>query len=233
MRIRQSVWQQIRCRSSDGRLLDIVIKVVPESHYADTENSALQYLAEHSPGFSGPKPHGLIRLRGFVLMFMSYMPSTTLKDVCPKLTVHHKVSIQGQLDCLFTQLRSIKLPLGGRLGGTAGEGVSDSHAWVEHADNETVIQTALGFRDFQFAIESPTGPEYCNTLKNLLPLPDPNEPAVFTHGDVYPGNITVDIDSANLTEYVVTGIIDWDESGFYPAWFEVTKVLYNFKEYYD
>ncbi|CAK7212705.1 hypothetical protein SBRCBS47491_001557 [Sporothrix bragantina] len=128
---------------------------------------------------------------------------------------------------------SIKLPLGGRLGGTAGEGVSDSHAWVEHADNQTVIQTALAFRDFQFAIESPTGPEYCSFLKSLLPLPDPNEPVVFTHGNVYPGNIMVDIDSTKPTEYVVTGIIDWEESGFYPAWFEATKVLYNFKEYYD
>ncbi|KJR85092.1 uncharacterized protein SPSK_09829 [Sporothrix schenckii 1099-18] len=117
-----------------------------------------------------------------------------------------------------------KLPLGGRLGGTAGEGVSDS---------QTVIQTALAFRDFQFAIESPTGPEYCSFLKSLLPRPDPNELCVFTHGDVYPGNITVDIDPTNPTEYVVTGIIDWEESGFYPAWFEATNVLYNFKEYYD
>ncbi|EPE02864.1 hypothetical protein F503_01605 [Ophiostoma piceae UAMH 11346] len=159
----------IRCRSSDGRLLDIGIKVVPESHYVGTEYSTIQYLAEHSPDFPAPKPHGLIGLPDFILMFMSYMP--------------------------------IKLPLDGRLGGTAGEGVSDSHAWVEHADNQTVIQTALAFRDFQFAIESPTGPEYGNFLKSLLPLPNPNEPAVFTHGDVFAGNIMFDIDSTNPTKY--------------------------------
>ncbi|CAK7227221.1 hypothetical protein SBRCBS47491_006496 [Sporothrix bragantina] len=74
----------IRYRNSDaGRLLDIIIKVVPESHYADTEYSTI-----------------------------------------------------------------IKLPLGDRLGGTAGESVSDSYSWVEHTDSQTVIQAALAFRDF-------------------------------------------------------------------------------------
>jgi hypothetical protein len=40
----------------------------------------------------------------------------------------------------------------------------------------------------------------------------------------------VNVDPATAGEYVVTGIIDWEESGFYPAWFEASKVLYTFCE---
>jgi hypothetical protein len=40
----------------------------------------------------------------------------------------------------------------------------------------------------------------------------------------------VNVDPARAGEYVVTGIIDWEESGFYPAWFEASKVLYTFCE---
>lgn len=165
---------------------------------------------------------------------MSYIPSTTLRDAWPTLSHDNKLSIQQQLNELFVELREIKQH-GGRLGGVGGEGVSDSHAWVEHTDTETVITTAAEFRDFQFSIPAACGPEYAAFLKSLPPRPDANEPAVFTHGDIFPGNILLDLDPGRRQQggddhYVVMGIIDWEEGGFYPQWFEATKVLYTFNE---
>lgn len=43
--------------------------------------------------------------------------------------------------------------------------------------------------------------------------------SVFTHGDVRTDNIMVKKDP-DTDDYVVTGIIDWEDSGFYPAWHE-------------
>jgi Ser/Thr protein kinase RdoA (MazF antagonist) len=46
-------------------------------------------------------------------------------------------------------------------------------------------------------------------------IPEP----VFTHGDVRTDNIVVKKES---TGDAVTGIIDWEDSGFYPAYHECT-----------
>ncbi|KAK4040960.1 kinase-like domain-containing protein [Parachaetomium inaequale] len=219
----------LRGRGGVLRCGDIAIKIVPASDMG-AEYSALQYLAEHAADFPAPKPHGLIGFGSSRLLLTSYVPSTTLQSVWPGLGHENKLSIQRQLDQILTRLRDIRQQPGGRLAGVGGEGVSDSHAWVDHVDKATAMTTAAEFRDFQFSIKAPCGPEYTAFLNSLLPCPDPGEPAGFTHGDIHPGNITVDIDSANPGEYVVTGIVDWEESGFYPAWFESSKVLYTFTE---
>jgi aminoglycoside phosphotransferase (APT) family kinase protein len=108
--------------------------------------------------------------------------------------------------------------------------VRDNHAWVEHFDSETIMTTAAQFRTFQFSIAAPCGAEYTAFLLSLLPRPDPRAQAVFTHGDVSPLNIMVDKDPKAPDQYAVTGIIDWEEGGFYPAWFESSKTLYTFSE---
>lgn len=92
------------------------------------------------------------------------------------------------------------------------------------------MTTAAEFRDFQFSIEAPCGPEYAAFLRSLLPPPDPKEPAVFTHGDLFPGNIMLDVDPRIPGGYRVSGIIDWEQSGFYPPWLEASKILYTFNE---
>ncbi|KAH6845862.1 hypothetical protein B0I37DRAFT_193408 [Chaetomium sp. MPI-CAGE-AT-0009] len=185
----------LRCRDTSG--LDIVVKIVPAStNSPETEFSALKYPAEHASDFSAPKPHGLLRFGNSKFMMMSYIPSTTLRDVWPSLSHQNKLSIKWQLGQLFKQLREIKQQPGGRLGGVGGEGVCDRHAWVEHIDSETIMTTPSEFRDFRFSIEATCGVE----------------------------------DPMQSEEYVVTGIIDWEESGFYPPWFESSKGLYTFGE---
>lgn len=53
-------------------------------------------------------------------------------------------------------------------------------------------------------------------------LTDPVQGSVFTHGDVRTDNIIVDRDQNNAC--VVTGIIDWEDSGFYPKYYECTQL---------
>jgi Predicted aminoglycoside phosphotransferase len=47
---------------------------------------------------------------------------------------------------------------------------------------------------------------------------------VFTHGDVRVDNIMVTKDRNINGHYIVTGIIDWEDSGFYPAYYECTTL---------
>lgn len=62
---------------------------------------------------------------------------------------------------------------------------------------------------------------YVQFLQMLLPESRFNEPCVFTHGDLRPANIMVDTNETG--DWRVTGIIDWEEAGFYPAYWESVK----------
>jgi aminoglycoside phosphotransferase (APT) family kinase protein len=47
---------------------------------------------------------------------------------------------------------------------------------------------------------------------------------VFTHGDLKKSNIMVQKDPSHADAYTVTGVIDWEESGFYPEYYECTTL---------
>ena len=52
---------------------------------------------------------------------------------------------------------------------------------------------------------------------------------MFTHGDLSTSNIIVYVTDDGF--YNVSGIIDWEMSGFYPEDFECTKVTNNLATY--
>jgi len=94
-------------------------------------------------------------------------------------------------------------------------------------ESKAVVKTAKEFEDFRFSFSSYPTLSYRTFLRSFLP-PEEEEESVLTHGDIAPRNIIVDCDANGW--FSVTGIIDWEDSGFYPASFESTKILYTFTE---
>lgn len=187
-----------------------------------TEYTSIQYLAQHAPDIPAPKPHGLVKFGSARIMFMTYFPSMTLEQAWPKLTYENKVLVQHQLNGIFSRLRMLKRESGHRLGGVSGEGVRDNHRESHRSDK--VIITTAEFEDFQFSVSHHGSRSWVNFLRSLLPVAE--EGSVFTHGDVRTANIMVKLDDCN--NYVVTGIIDWEDSGFYPDYHESAKILFTF-----
>ena len=74
----------------------------------------------------------------------------------------------------------------------------------------------MGFENFIFSNPRFGGSVYIAVLRGLLVRHTSNY--VFTHGDVRPANIMVCHDSDG--NYLVTGLLDWEKSGFYPDDFE-------------
>ncbi|KKY23822.1 putative phosphotransferase family protein [Phaeomoniella chlamydospora] len=196
---------------------EIIAKVVRMSCPDTTEYTSLQYLAQHAPNFPAPKPHGLVTLGRYNVTFMSYISSMPLAKAWPSMTCHQKVSVQRQLDDIFRRLRQLKQPDGFPLGGVAMEGVKDLHRGGYRSDQ--VITTGAGFENWKFSLSMFSTDHYIKDLHGFLPPPATE--SVFTHGDLRPDNIMVDLSSSG--DYSVTGIIDWEDGGFYPYYHECTK----------
>ncbi|KAL2869622.1 uncharacterized protein BJX67DRAFT_347711 [Aspergillus lucknowensis] len=160
--------------------------------------------------------------------FMTYIPGTTLESTWSTLSHDAKVSIQSQLDRIFSHLRSLRQDDGPGLGGVrggcvGGEGVKDYRIMETFAYKG--ITTAGGFDELQFSAKHRASPCYVRLLRSFLE--DENKSlrgSVFTHGDLKKRNIMVQRDSENPELYTVTGIVDWVDSGFYPEYYECTAL---------
>lgn len=190
------------------------------NHYASYE-----FLAEHAPDVPAPRPHGLIQFGKLSIMFFSFVPGKTLEKVWSTLCYQQKTSVQYQLSEIFVRLR--KIPRGGRpLGRVDGTGVVDQRSFMrEHRSNKP-LNTVAEFEEFAFSYRPWIAEQYVSFLKQLLPGSRFEEPCVFTHGDLAPRNIMVDTDAAG--DWKVTGIVDWEEAGFDPEYWEAVKATGTF-----
>lgn len=225
--LKQLIWDSEKIWELSGRIVvkcddEIAIKI--RGHHGDsTEYTNLQYLAEHTPDLPVPRPHGLIKFGPFCAVFMTYIPGTELDNVWPTLSHEQKLSIQNQLDGFFRRLRSLKQDDGIELGGVQGEGAKDCR--VEDVVSVKGITTARGFDEYQFSAAHRASPCYSRLLRSFLENENTAlRGSVFTHGDLKKSNIMVKQDTSDDCFYEVTGIIDWESSGFYPEYHECTNL---------
>lgn len=183
-----------------------------------TEYTTLQYLRQRLPTIPIPEPLGLLRLNGIVLIFMSYQPGSTLTNVWPTLDKAQKRSIQEQLNKILTDLRSLPFSPGTLLGGIGGEGCKDVRRHLRRNDQPTT--TIDEFEQFLFKGHRAGGDVFVSLMNELRPSASSCK-VVFTHGDLRPDNIIVEMVGDH--NYIVTGLIDWEYSGFYPEYYEAAK----------
>ncbi|KAJ5804563.1 uncharacterized protein N7518_000866 [Penicillium psychrosexuale] len=198
---------------------EIVVKAIRNMEH-NTEYTALQYLNRHKPNILVPKPLGLVRMGRISLIFMTHMGSTTLGEVWHTLESYQKTSISNQLNTILADLRTLPFTEGTPLGGVAGEGCRDLRRHVRVS--ETPIVSLEDFETFLFSSPHPGGNVFIKFLRQLSPsVTNHSGPRiVFTHGDIRPDNITVKLTD---NDYMVSGILDWEYSGFYPDYYESVR----------
>ncbi|KAJ5570941.1 hypothetical protein N7535_004601 [Penicillium sp. DV-2018c] len=199
---------------------EIVVKAIRNmEHY--TEYTALQYLDRHKPNIPVPKPLGLVRMGVVSLLFMSHIGSVPLGEVWHTLDSFQKVSVSDQLNTMLADLRTLPFTAGSPLGGVAGEGCRDLRRHVRKS--ETPITSIEEFETFLYSSPHPGGKVFVEFLRQLSPpVTDHSGPRiVFTHGDIRPDNIMVEL--ADNNKYTVSGILDWEYSGFYPDYYESVR----------
>lgn len=197
----------------------IVAKVV--GNRDSTEYTSMRFLAERAPDIPAPRAHGMVALGPFSVIFMSYVPGITLAQAWPILSHDGKLSIRRQLNDIFHRLRSLPNDSQG-IGGVCGEGAKEPR--INEIALFEDIRTSQQFSDLQFSAPHHGSNSYVDFLRSFLQNEDPSMlRQVFTHGDVRTANIMVEQDP-NVGHYTITGVIDWEESGFYPAYFESTTL---------
>lgn len=182
-----------------------------------TEYTTLQYLLEHRPSILAPRPLGLLRIGCVSILLTSYLPGTTLEAVWAYLAADQKASVRDQLYAIFRDLRTMQLPHGMPLSGIAGEGCKDQ--W-RHLRRSTVpIFSVEDFETFQFS-----DPKYEITMfiDFLRAFTRSSHQVVFTHGDLRPENVIVEVSEGN--QCIVIGLLDWEDSSFYSEYYEATKI---------
>ena len=198
---------------------NIVIKAIKNA-LDYTEYTTLQYLEVHRPTVPAPRPSGLLQMNDISLIFMTCTSTTTLSDVWAGLDIAQKRSIQHQLDEILADLRSLSRPDGMPLGGVHGEGCKDVRRHLRHSTEP--ITTVKDFESFLYpSLRAPNFTKFIDRLCQPCVAPQQLEiQCVFTHGDLRPDNITVESSDG---QFRITGLLDWEYSGFYPEYYELIR----------
>jgi thiamine kinase-like enzyme len=102
-----------------------------------------------------------------------------------------------------------------------GRGVVDLRSFQDEFEAGKPLHTVAEFEDFVFSYRPWVTNTHVQFLQTLLPASRFEEECVFTPCDVRTDNIMVDKDENG--DWTVSGIIDWEEAGFYPAYWEAAK----------
>ena len=193
-----------------------------------------------------PEVFGWRRRGDFVFIYMGLIPGVTLGVAWPSLTEMEKESISNQLAGIIAALRRVVAAQGApcsfigtqpcsnkmmpkilmisllSLGSINGGRIQDRY--FQFDDEAGPLPTVKLFNDLLLAAatrqefdrkRSITGP-----YRELLP----DTGAIrFTHGDLTLGNIMV---SGAPGSQKITSIIDWEQAGWYPEYWEYCKMLY-------
>ena len=180
----------------------------------------ISLLAQHAPDIPAPKPLGLVSSNRTSYIFMSFVPGLTVNQIWPQLSRDQKASISDQLNDALLRLRALNVPDSVSLGGVDGEGCKDTRRHTRICQES--VRTCAAF-DFKFSNPHFGSSAYISLLRGLSS--SHTAKVVFSHGDLRPENIVVQPDQHG--NCFLTGILDWEKSGFYPDYFECTKATSN------
>ncbi len=190
------------------------------------EISNLQYLNSLSLDIPIPQHLGTLKSGERTYFFMSRAPGQTLEKLWPTLTTLHKASIQEQLAKILSSLRSIPPPNPGEENGAQciGSFVSGTCRDVRRISRhcETPIHAETAFNEFLCRHQGRTRTAWIKMIQSSMRA---DHKIVPTHGDLHPRNIMVAWYGDPRTTIKVTGLIDWQVSGWYPEYWEYVKAL--------
>ncbi|KAK4614226.1 hypothetical protein CLAFUW4_09530 [Fulvia fulva] len=169
-------------------------------------------LVEKYTTIPAPRPIDTLQYQGKSYLLMTRVPGRPIGTLLTGMTDEQLQKATQDLGGYLEQLRSIpnNSSTGAQICNSVGGGILDWRIG-ESQLHELTFATVTDFHQFLTA-------DYSRHLQEKArPSHDKKHNIVFTHGDLNPRNILADETGA------ITGIVDWECSGWYPEYWEYTK----------
>lgn len=226
--------------------LNLAVKLGDSSYLRLEEAQTMRAIRQAFPHHDVPVPEvfGWRKYGDQNFIYMSLVRGQTLREAWQSLTEADKESICGELSRIVAALRQITQDSPNRFIGTSPRSVSCSPPWLyTYPDLGSVNGGTVQDRFFKLDYEE--GPFFTiKTFNDWLlaaatrqrPGPegvvaDPYREFIpdsgniyFTHGDLTLGNIIV---SGTPGSRKIAAIVDWEQAGWYPEYWEYCKLLYG------
>lgn len=169
---------------------------------------------------------------GYILM--EFKEGTILRKFWYTLTLEQRTHVMGILAGYVEQLRALPqpapppgsgLPNKGWIGSTLGHAFSDMLA---HREQEPVgpFASEADFHDWRMTLyqelvnrHPPLGVQMAKIRSDYRD----DDPIVFTHSDFSQLNILVRVNGGNPEDVEVTALLDWEQAGWRPVYWEGMK----------
>ncbi|KAF2111177.1 kinase-like domain-containing protein [Lophiotrema nucula] len=169
-----------------------------------------------------PEVYGWKRDGRDVFIYMQLVPGPTLLESWPSLSYEDRLSVCNDLRQMITQLRTIGTDQTPLLIGSVTGGYPLDYV-VQGEPSLRSFPSPMEFHDWlswlwRRKIEDPqTVPDLWRPL-----LPD-DANVVFTHGDLHRRNIII----TSTSPVRVAALLDWEQSGWYPDYWEYCKAMFT------
>ncbi|KAL2070322.1 hypothetical protein VTL71DRAFT_13348 [Oculimacula yallundae] len=176
------------------------------------------------PNVPVPEVYGWCQDGGETFIYTQLIGGATLEHEWPGMDVEEKYEICTQLHGMLNELRQLRQDPSDQFIGTINrQPVQD--VIFEHKHFE-VFSDVTSFHDW-----------FSGVVMSHMDLSDPDRwrpglldevPIVFTHADLHRSNIMMTWDANGKPR--VAGIVDWHQSGWYPACWEFYKTRHTARE---
>ncbi|KAJ7481460.1 kinase-like domain-containing protein [Mycena latifolia] len=191
-----------------------------------SEGQTLWVLKKHCPQVRVPEVYGWCQdEEGETFLYMEYLEGRTLESCIETLADEELRAVAVQVALMMRDVRSLRQSPGSDIFvGTVSRGPILDQLW-RYCGEEPLGPTAVQMFNDAFAGLARLCPGYPDHefFRNVRASLSDTAGVRFTHADLHPFNIIISPSSCE-----VIGIIDWQESGWYPEYWEYIKTSFNF-----
>ncbi|EEQ31211.1 hypothetical protein McanMca71_006784 [Microsporum canis] len=157
-------------------------------------------------------------------LVMDAVDGQTLDSAWPDLTEEQRLNIVQEFTAFIQQLRGLIPPKEGTIGSTSlGPG-------YDHRLGDRHFGPFNNIADFHFYVRRGVSLEFWDEPVKQVHDPSRSYAIKYSHADICPNNVLV-------KNGKIVAIIDWEFAGWYPEYWEYTKIHYGWrpyrKEFYD
>jgi hypothetical protein len=218
LRVRFKVGARLFRKSYEGHVIRLsrhtLVKMRTEID--PTEAMTMEFVAANTT-IPVPRVFKVVDWLGRTVIFMEFIDARMLITTWLKMPSNERMDIMLQSKGYLAQLRNLKPPHPGRVEAVDGTGCFDVR---EMSDRFGPFATVAEFHQYHGYSSIRNSPNWTKYQPHFEKCDGRSYRTVFSHCDIGPHNILV-------KEGRIVAIIDWEFAGWYPEYWEYTRMFFG------